>query len=66
MMNAIIYSPKGCQVSLVCDEIGDYVKIVVKDTGIGIPTNGFPRVFERFYRVIVSTLVKEEIQAVPV
>jgi len=49
--NAVKYTPeKGkIHVNVYCE--GEFVKICVKDTGIGIPEEDLGRVFERFYRV---------------
>lgn len=49
--NAINYTPADGKVTLKVFKDGDQVKIVVSDTGIGIPEKELPRVFERFYRV---------------
>lgn len=49
--NAIKYTPRGGKVSIKAEKENDAVKIVISDTGIGIPRESIPRLFERFYRV---------------
>ncbi|PKM77194.1 MAG: hypothetical protein CVU90_08560 [Firmicutes bacterium HGW-Firmicutes-15] len=49
--NAIKYSADGDQVDIELEDLGDEVKLVVKDNGIGIPEKEIVRIFERFYRV---------------
>ena len=49
--NAIKYTPAGGVVSLAVVEGELSIQIVVTDSGIGIPPEAAPRIFERFYRV---------------
>jgi len=49
--NALRYTPDGGRVSLALRSNGRVADVTVADTGIGIPTEHLPRIFERFYRV---------------
>lgn len=49
--NAIKYNKDHGYVEVVIEPLDEAMKIVVKDTGIGIPLADQARVFERFYRV---------------
>ncbi len=49
--NAIKYTPEKGSVRVRCLADGDAVVLEVTDSGIGIPRDDLPRIFERFYRV---------------
>ncbi len=49
--NAINYSPDGGAVKMAALSRGDYVEVLVSDTGIGIDPEEIPKIFDKFYRV---------------
>lgn len=51
--NAISYAGAGATVSASVED-GDPVRIIIADTGVGIPTKDLPNILNPFYRVIVQ------------
>lgn len=48
--NSIEHTPCNGVISITTDESPLYVQIYIKDTGIGIPPNELPKIFNRFYK----------------
>ncbi len=50
LANAVKYTPKDGRITLKAEDKGDQILMRISDTGIGIPKDDLPRVFEEFYR----------------
>jgi PAS domain S-box-containing protein len=49
--NAVKYSPDGGSVVLRVEQLGDRIRFLVTDEGLGIPPREQERIFEKFYRL---------------
>ncbi|MDD5434035.1 MAG: ATP-binding protein [Nitrospira sp.] len=52
--NAIKYNKQGGSINIDISEDNNWVITTVEDTGIGIPSEEIPKIFDRFYRVDTS------------
>ncbi len=51
LSNALRHTPGGGSIRLAAEGHGNEVHLYVQDSGTGIPPEGLPHIFERFYRV---------------
>ena len=52
--NAVRHTPEGGRIVLEATSDGDSVRLVVRDSGPGIPDQHLPRIFDRFFKADVS------------
>jgi signal transduction histidine kinase len=50
LANSVKYTPQGGRIDITINDKGRDLLIQIKDTGIGIPKDEIPRLFEEFYR----------------
>ncbi len=49
--NSIKFNRQGGALKVYAEDLNDKIKVIIEDSGIGIPEKDVPRIFERFYRV---------------
>jgi|GEM_PF-4230100 len=54
LSNAIKFTPKGGRIEIVVEQIGSYLEIGIRDSGLGISPDFMPHVFERFRQADAS------------
>ncbi len=50
LANSVKYTPRNGKIGIEVKDEGDSVLIQISDTGIGIPKNELPKIFDEFYR----------------
>ncbi|CAN5919996.1 ATP-binding protein [soil metagenome] len=58
LSNAVKFTPKGGRIDVVLRRVNSHVEITVTDTGIGIPADFLPHLWERFRQADASTTRK--------
>ncbi|MFC1500715.1 sensor histidine kinase, partial [Candidatus Zixiibacteriota bacterium] len=49
LVNAVEAMPEGGTIELRAGDLGDSIELTIRDTGVGIPEEAQPRIFEPFY-----------------
>ncbi|MHC4260875.1 MAG: sensor histidine kinase [Planctomycetota bacterium] len=60
LLNAIKYTPGGGTVSIGATNHSDCVQVQVADTGIGIPEEEQPKIFDEFYRATNAKMLERD------
>ena len=60
LANAFKFTPEGGRIEISVAQDSQYVSVRISDTGIGIPAETIPRIFDRFYQVDGSHTREQE------
>ena len=60
LLNAIKYTPQDGSIEVGAKDDGDQVLVEISDTGIGIPWEELPKVFDEFYRATNARKIEED------
>ncbi len=60
LFNAVKYTPDGGRVDLEVKRDGPFVRVKITDTGIGIPEEALPHIFQEFYRAENARAVERD------
>ena len=60
LSNAFKFTPEGGSIEVAVTRDGNYVHVMISDTGIGIPADKIPKIFDRFYQVDGSHTREQE------
>jgi signal transduction histidine kinase len=60
LLNAIKYTPANGTVEINVKEDGDYLLVEIVDTGIGIPQEELPKVFDEFFRATNARKIEKD------
>ena len=65
LSNAVKFSPDGGKITATLEKTDKKVKIIITDTGIGIPKKDFAHIFEKFYRAVITCIDESILGKVP-
>jgi PAS domain S-box-containing protein len=54
LSNAVKFTPKGGRVHVMLERVNSHVEIAVADSGIGVPSEQLPHLFQRFWQADAS------------
>lgn len=60
LLNAIKYTPEDGSIKVCTEDDGESVLVEISDTGIGIPPEELPKIFDEFYRATNAKKIEKD------